>query len=149
MIEVDIVAGQYHLLAGSLVDRFRFHRHDGFQQGQHVQCLPPAAGRFRLAQEGQRFTDVAQLAGLPVHAPGDPLDGTEQVDQHRHLKRLAVGTGDVFEHYRRSALGQQPGLDFRHLQVGRHRLGDAHQQAVLFQPVDEIPQRLIGHAWAP
>jgi hypothetical protein len=49
-----------------------------------LQRLAPAAGRLGLAQEGQRLADLAQLVRRAVHAPGDPLDRAEEVDQHRH-----------------------------------------------------------------
>ena len=52
--------------------------------GTMLERLAPAARRLRLAQEGQHLADLAQLVRLAVHAPGDPLDRAEQVDQHRH-----------------------------------------------------------------
>src|SRR3546814_7261175 len=46
-----------------------------------------------------------------------------QVDQHRNVAAAAIGQHGIFEQYRRAALGQQAGLDFGHLQRGRHWLG--------------------------
>ena len=107
---------QHHLLARRRADRLRPHRHHGLQQRQHVERLAPAAGRLGLAQEGQRLADLAQLMRLAVHAPGDPLDGAEQVDQHRHVVALCRPRADVLEQHRRPAVGQQPRLDLGHLQ---------------------------------
>jgi hypothetical protein len=74
------VAGQHDLLAGrAATDGLRLHRHDGPEQRQHADRLAETAGRLGLAQEGQGLADLAQLMRLAVHAPGDPLDRTEQV----------------------------------------------------------------------
>ena len=82
--KIDLAAAQHDLLTRRGADRARAHRHDRAQQRQHVQRLAPAAGRLRLLQKRERLADLAQLMRLAVHAPGDPLDGAEQVDQHRH-----------------------------------------------------------------
>jgi hypothetical protein len=144
--EVDIVAGEHDLLAGRRAHGARLHGHHGAQHGQHVERLAPAAGRLGLAQEGQGLADLAQLGGFAVHAPGDPFDRAEQVDQHRHLRARAVGAHDVLEQHRRALFGEQAGLDLGHLQVRRDRCLDAHQPAALFQPGDEVPERGIWHA---
>ena len=145
--KVDVAARQHDFLAGGRRNRLRLHGHDGLQQRQQVQRLAPAAGRFRLAQEGQGLADLTQLAGLPVHAPGDPLHRAEQVDQHGHAVGTSVLAHHVLEQHRRPALGHQAGLDFRHLQHGGNRRLDAHQAARGFQAVeDEIAQRGERHA---
>ncbi len=61
-----------------------------FNKRQHVERLAPAARRLGLLQKGQRLADLAQLVGLAVHAPGDPLDRAEQIDQHRHRDRAGL-----------------------------------------------------------
>ena len=58
----------------------RPHRHRGLQERQHLQRLAPAARRLGLLEEGKGLADLAQLVRLAVHAPGDPLDGAEQID---------------------------------------------------------------------
>ncbi len=88
--EVDLAAAQHDLLARRRANRARPHRHHGLQQRQHVERLAPAAGRLRLFQKREGLADFAQLAGFAVHAPGDPLDRAEQIDQHRHAVFVAA-----------------------------------------------------------
>ena len=143
--KVDGVALDHHLLAGRMADLPGFHGHGGLDQRQQRKRLAPAARRLGLAQEGQRFAQRAQLAGLAVHAPGDPLDRAEQIDQDGHGVGRAVGAYDVLEHHGRPAFGDQAGLDLGHLEMGRDRLRDAHEPARVLEPGDEIAKRGIGH----
>ena len=144
-IEVDIIAFQHHFLARCLGHRFRLHGHDGLHHRQGFYRVPPAFRGVGLAQESQGLADFAKLVRFPVHAPGDPLDGAEKVNQHRHTERRPVVVDDVFEQDRRAAFGKQAGLDFGHLQVGGNRLADTHQTAVLLQAVDKVSQGRKGH----
>src|SRR3546814_19085930 len=68
-----------------------------------------------------------------------------QVDQHRNVAAAAIGQHGIFEQYRRAALGQQAGLDFGHLQRGRHWLGYPYQPAARFELRHELAARGIGH----
>ena len=147
--EIDILALQHHLLAGRARHRLRLHRHDGLQQRQHLHRLAKAARWLRLAQEGQGLADLAQLMRLAVHPPGHPLHRAEQIDQHRHAVGFSVRPYRILENHRRPLLGQQPGLDLRHLQMGGDRRGDAHQPPAGFQTVDEVTQAGIGHGVTP
>jgi hypothetical protein len=88
---------------------------------------------------------LAQLARLTIHAPGDPLDRAEEIDQHRDVRARAVSAHDVLEQHRRAFFGQKPGLDLGHLEMRRDGRAHAHQSAALFQPGDEIPERGVWH----
>jgi hypothetical protein len=116
------------------------HRHHGAQQRQHLERLAPAARRLGLAQEREGLAHGAQLVRLAIHAPGHALDRAEQVDQHRH-----VVSHHVLEQYGRAFFGEQPGLDLRHLEIGRDRRLHAHEAAGLFEPVHEVAKRGVGH----
>jgi hypothetical protein len=142
--EIDVGALQHDLLARGDADGLRLHRHDGLHQRQQLQRLAPAAGRLRLLQEGERLADGAQLVRLAIHAPGDALDGAEEVDQHGHVVAPSI-MHDVLEQHGRAALGEQPGLDLRHLQHRRHRRLDPHQALLALEPVDEVAQGGVGH----
>ena len=143
--EIDGVAREHDLLHRSAADGPGLHRADRVEQRQHLDRLAPAARRLGLTQEGQRLAHLAQLAGLPVHAPGDALDGAEQVDQHGHIETPAVLPHHVLEEHRRPLVGDEPGLDLGHLQVGRDRRLDPMQAARALQAGDEVAQRSIGH----
>ena len=124
---------------------FRLHGQRRAQHGHQLQRFPPTTGGLGLAQECQSFAQFPQVVRLAFHAPGDPLHRPEQIDQHRHGRWRAVGAHRVFEQHRGAALGQQPGLNFSHFQMGGNRLGHPHQLLRLFQPFDEIAQRRISH----
>ena len=147
--EIDLIAGPHHLLAGRRADGARLHGHHGLEQRRHLQRLAETAGRLGLAQEGQSLADLAQLVRLAVHAPGHPLDGAEEIDQHRHFRSHAVGAGHVFKQHRRPALGEQPGLNLGQLEHARDRRLDPHQPPGRFQPLDEVPERGVGHELNP
>ena len=53
---------------------------------------PGSSGCFRKA----RVSPISQLPGLAVHPPGDPLDGAEQIHQHRHAGALV---DDILKQY--------------------------------------------------
>ena len=78
--QVDIIPGQHHFLDGRGLYRLGLHGKDLFDQGQQAKGFLESAGGFRLAQEGQRFTHFTQLMGFPVHAPGDTLHRSKQID---------------------------------------------------------------------
>ena len=142
--EIDLVAGQHHLLAGRGAHGLGAHGHRGFEQRQLVPGVAQAARRLGLAQRGQRLADLAQLEGLALHAPGDPLHGAKQVGQHRHAIGRAVGAPHVLEDHRRPALGQEPGLDLGHLELGRDRRAHPHQPALGLEAGDEVAQAGVG-----
>ena len=143
--EVDVVAREHHLLHWPGADAARLHRVHRLEQRQHLDRLAPAARRLRLAQEGQHLADGAQLAGLAVHAPGDPLHGAEEVDQHRHVVAPAAVAHHVLEEHGRPLLGDEAGLDLRHLQMGGDRRRDPLEAVLAFEAGDEVAQRSIGH----
>jgi hypothetical protein len=76
---------------------------------------------------------------LAVHAPGDPFDCAEQVDQHRVLVGLAGFAADrLLEDDRGSAFGDEAGLDLGRLQFGIDRHGDALQASGGFEAGEEL-----------
>ena len=133
--QIDVVTLEHDLLAGRGFDGLGLHGHDFLDQGQHGHGVAQSPGRFGLLEEGQGLADLAQLIGLAVHAPGDPLDGAEQIDQHGHS-----GTNHILEQHGGAALGDQPGLDLGHLEIGRDRLGNPHQPPVALEAGHEVSQ---------
>ena len=115
------------------------------QQRQHVQRLAPAAGRLRLLQEGQRLADLAQLMRLAVHAPGDPLDRAEQIDQHRHRVPAAGLAGTTFS----NSTAGPPSASSRVWISVISRTGETgaatRTSRPALEPVDEVAQAGIGH----
>jgi len=83
----QVCALQHHLLHGRPLDRLWPHAQHRPGQGQQVDGVLHAAWRLRLAQKGQQFAHLAQLAGRgalnPVqrHPHRHPLDRAEQVGQ--------------------------------------------------------------------
>src|SRR6266481_6535391 len=144
--KVDVTAAQDDFLARRGADGARPHRHHRPQQRQHLQRLTPATGRLRLLEERQRLTDLAQLVRLAVHAPGDPLDGAEEIDQHRHFIAAAGLARDVLEQRRGSAVVDQPRLDLGYLQIWRDPRRHPRQPPSRLEPVDEVAQAGIRHA---
>jgi len=82
---------------------------------------------------------------LPVHAPGDALDGAEEIYQRRHTVAATGGMRHLFEQRRGPSLREQSRLDLRHLQDRRDRSLDAHEPARGLEPAHEISQRGVGH----
>ncbi len=146
--QIDLVALQHHLLARRGARAARFHRHHGFQEGQHAYRLAPPTRRFRLAQKSKGLPYLAQLLRQAVHAPGDPLHRAEQVDQHRHFIARTILVHDILEQHRGSVFGQKPRLNLRHLQHRRNRRGNPHQPIFRFQAGDEVSQRSVRHSTA-
>ncbi len=146
--EVDLGAALDHLLAGAVGHGLGLHGHDGLQQGQALPSLLQVARRFGLAQEGQGLAHLGQLVRLALHAPGDPLDGAEEVGEQRHAVRPAVLAHRVLEQHGRAALGQEAGLDFGYFQVRRDRVTHAHQPVLAFQARQEVAQGVVGHRWS-
>ena len=124
LAEIDIVAGPHHLVHRPRGDGLGAHGHDRAQEWQLVPGVPQAARRFGLAQEGEGLTHLGQLVRLAIHAPGDPLDGAEQIGEHRDRAGRPVVCDDVFEQHRRAPLGEQAGLDLGHLEVRGDRVID-------------------------
>ena len=147
--QIDIVTLQNDLVDRGAGHRLRFHRQNLFDQRQQTDRVFQAARRFRLAQEGQGLADRPQFLRRPIHAQRDPFHGSEQIDQHRHLRRFSAGHGRVLKQYGRPAILQQPGLDLGHLQLGRYRRRHPVQQAASFQHVNEVAEGGIGHKNVP
>ncbi len=143
--EVDLVAFPNHLLTRCGGNRLRFHRHHRLDQGKHFQSCAPAVRRLGLAEKCEQLANLAQLRWLAIHSPCNSFDGSEQIDQNGHLVAGSIVPDDMFEKYRRSALGEQPGLNLGHFQDRRYGFGHANQPALPFQMVDKIAKRPIGH----
>ena len=142
--KVDLGAAQHDLLAGCGRHRARPHRHHRAQERQQLERLAPAARRLGLFQKGEGAADLAQIRGLAVHAPGDPLDRAEEIDQDRH-RIEAAGIGDRLEQHRGPPFGQQPRLDLGHFEDRRDRGFDPRQPPAPFEAVDEVAQARIRH----
>ena len=138
--KVDVVAGEHDLLAGrgSEQPRGRLHGEHGLGQRQQFEGLAPALGRLRLAQEGERLADFAQLCRRAVHAPGDALDRAEEIDEDRDRRGRAIGAQRRLEQDGRPLLGEQPGLDLGHLEDGRDRFAHTHEAPLALEMGDEL-----------
>ena len=104
-IEVNILSGQDHFLTRSGFHRFRPHAHHGFKNRQHSHGFADALRGFRLAQEGKGFTDLAQFFRFAVHAHGDTIHSTEQIDENRHVALLTLLIHRIFKQDSRAAFG--------------------------------------------
>ena len=147
--EIDRVALQRHVLARRPGRGLGLHRQGRFEHRPHVHRLTPSARRLRLLEEGQHVAELAQIAGFAVHAERNALDGAEEVDQDRHVEAPSGGPDHGLEEDGRATLGQQPGLNLGHFELGRDRFGDAHQLARLLQAFHEVSEARIGHGAAP
>ena len=144
--QVHVLAFPDDLLAGGALDVLGAHVPQGRLQHRHlVQRVAKALGRFRLAQRGQQFADVAQRADVVgAHAAGHPRGRAEQVGQHRHLGRLAVVLG--FFEQQGGALGAQHAVgNLGHFQARRDRRGDAFELAHAFELSEEVSKVAVFH----
>jgi len=154
--EVDVASLQHNLLAGRAGNRLRLHRHHRLEERQHADRLAKPARRLRLAQEGQRLADFAQIPGpcpfdtVPTfRRHRDPARNTlhraEKIDQNRH------GGGPAIRHPRRlenngwALFGKEPGLDFRHLQIGGNGFFHPCEIAAGIELVEKFAEGGIGH----
>ena len=140
MCEIYVIAGQHDFLTGSVGDHLGFHRENRLDHWQHLQGFTPAARWFRLAKESELFAKLAEFFGLAGHAGCYTLYCAKQIDQDRHVAGRAIGAHRVFKQHSRSAFGEEPGLNFRHFEHGRDRLGDTAQLSVSFKLLYKIAQ---------
>ena len=143
--KVDVVAAPDDFLTRGGPGCLRPHAHHGFRQRQQFHRFAKAAWRLRLAQGGEHFAHFAQCMRIapfhPAHgrAHRHALHGTEQIGQHRHGRRCAVGPNRLLEQNRRTPFGDDSGLDLRHLQHGGNGFCHPHQFAFGFEPCDKVP----------
>ena len=100
---------------------------------------------FDEGVRGLGLQEAQDLGGdIPqaVHLQGQAhaLHGPEGVHEHGH-----VVAGDVFEKEGRPVFFVHPVGDFGDLEVGAHRLLDAHQFPGLVQDLDKMLQALVSH----
>ncbi len=131
--EIDVSTAQHNFLTRRPAERPGAHGQRQLEDRCHLHGILEAARRLWLAQESQQFAQLAQLVRLTVHAPGNPLDGTEQIDQHRHL-----GAFDVLEQDCRAAFRQETRVNLGHFQNRANRRAHAHQPAGALQHGHEI-----------
>jgi hypothetical protein len=114
--------------------------------------LRGGSGWRKVASSFAHFAHRGRIAPLDaVHgdAHRDALHRAEQIGEHGNARRRAVGLERLFEDDGRAAFGQQPRLDFRHLEHGRDGFRHAHKLAFGFQPGNEVAQRAIAHRHRP
>ena len=140
-VQVDVVPGDDHFLAGGVADGFGLVGADAGQTPQGTQLVDDSRRRAAQGQVNQRFQAGGQLVGAihfqgPVHAPV----GAEQVDGYGQIV-----ADHIFKEQGRPAGAQHPVGDFRNLQLRADGSGDAAQVAPAFQKGEVFAQVLVWH----
>ena len=136
--QVDLVALHHDVLAVALAHPLRRDVAELAELAHGIAQAGETARQLGLEQVGDPRADVVET--VDAERLGHPGLRAEHVHRQRQLGAL-----DVLEQQRRAAGAHDPVDDLGDLEVRVDLRLDAHELAVLLEPVEELRQVCVGH----